>query len=148
MSLKVYIMPTLKMILVQAVLNTVVYQMLIVYTNVLVNSAVLQELKQFVTPLLIHVDTRASGTSSAIASNRNTLYNVIAVKRHIMPVDLPESENISGAEINSTVCAANSGVLCWNLAESKSVLKMCISKHCDEVTGFLSWIGTYRISCV
>ena len=65
-----------------------------------------------------------------------------------MPVDLPESESISGAEINSTVCAANSGVLCWNLAESKSVLKMCISKHCHEVTGFLSWIGTYRISCV
>ena len=41
MSLKVYILPTLKLIFVQAVLNTVVYQMLIVYTNVLVNSAVL-----------------------------------------------------------------------------------------------------------
>ena len=41
MSLKVYILPTLKLIVVQAVLNTVVYQMLIVYTNVLVNSAVL-----------------------------------------------------------------------------------------------------------
>ena len=37
----VYILPTLKLIFVQAVLNTVVYQMLIVYTNVLVNSAVL-----------------------------------------------------------------------------------------------------------
>ena len=59
-----------------------------------------------------------SGTSSAIASNGNTLYNVIGVKRHIKPVDLPESESISGAEINGTVCAANSGVLCWNLAES------------------------------
>ena len=35
-----------------------------------------------------------------------------------------------------------------NLAESKSVLKMCISKHCHEVTGFFSWIGTYCISCV
>ena len=65
-----------------------------------------------------------------------------------MPVDLPENESISGAEINRTVCAANSGVQCWNLAESKSVLKMCISKHCHEVTGFLSWIGTYRISCI
>ena len=65
-----------------------------------------------------------------------------------MPVDLPESESISGAEINSSVCAAKSGVLCWNLAESKSVLKMCISKRCHEVTGFLSWIGTYRLSCV
>ena len=41
MSLKLYILPTLKMIFVQAVLNTIVYQMLIVDTNVLVNSAVL-----------------------------------------------------------------------------------------------------------
>ena len=59
----------------------------------------------------------------------NTLYNVMGVKRRIMLVDLPESESISGAEINLTVCAVNIGVLCWNLAESKSVLKMCISKH-------------------
>ena len=88
-----------------------------------------------------------AGTLSALASNGNTLYNVMGVKRHIMPVDLPESESISGAEINLTVCAVNIGVLCWNLAESKSVLKMCISKHCHEVTGFLSWIGTYCISC-
>ena len=65
-----------------------------------------------------------------------------------MPVDLSESESISGAEINHTVCAVSNGVLCCNLAESKSVLKMCISKHCHEVTGFLSWIGTYCISCV
>ena len=89
-----------------------------------------------------------SGTSSALASNGNTLYNVVGVKRHIMPVDLPESESMSGAEINHTVCAVNNGVLYWNLAESKSVLTMCISKHCHEVTGFLSWIGTYCISCV
>ena len=41
MSLKVYILPTLKMIFVQAVLNLVTYQMLIVYTNVVVNIAVL-----------------------------------------------------------------------------------------------------------
>ena len=34
-------MPTLKLIFVQALLNTVAYQMLIVYTNVLANSAVL-----------------------------------------------------------------------------------------------------------
>ena len=51
MSLKVYILPTLKLIFVQAVLSTVAYQMLIVYTNVLVHSAVLQELMQVVTPL-------------------------------------------------------------------------------------------------
>ena len=81
-----------------------------------------------------------SGTLSALASTGNTLYNVMAVKRHIMPDDLLESESVSGAEINLTVCAVNIGVLCWNLAERKSVLKMCISKHCHEVTGFLSWI--------
>ena len=40
MSFKVYILLTLKLIFGQAVLNTVVYQMFIVYTNVLVNSAV------------------------------------------------------------------------------------------------------------
>ena len=83
---------------------------------------------------------------SALSSTGNTLYNVMSVKRHIMPVDLPESESISGAEIHLTVCAVNTGVLCWNLAESKSVLKMCNSKHCQEVTGFLSRIGTYCIS--
>ena len=89
-----------------------------------------------------------SGTLSALASNGNTLYNVMGVKRHIMPTDLPESESISGVQINLTVFAVRNGVLCCNLAESKSVLKMCISKHCHEVTGFLSWIGTYCISCV
>ena len=50
---------------------------------------------------------------------------MMGVKRHIVPVDLPEGESISGAEINLTVCAVNIGVLCWNLAEIKSVLKMC-----------------------
>ena len=39
-NLKVYILPTLKLIFFQAVLNIVVYQMLIV-TNVPVNSAAL-----------------------------------------------------------------------------------------------------------
>ena len=72
----------------------------------------------------------------------------MCVKRHIMPVDLPQSVSISGAEIHLTVWAVSTGVLCCNLAESKSVLKMCISKHCHEVTGFLLWIGTYCISCV
>ena len=75
-----------------------------------------------------------SGTLSAFASNENTLYNVTGVKKH-MPVDLPESESISGAEINLTVCTVSNSVICCNLAESKSVLKMCISKHCHEVKG-------------
>ena len=60
-----------------------------------------------------------------------------------MAADLPESVSISGAEIKVAVCAVSNGVLCCNLAESKSVLKMCISKHRHEVTGFLLWIGTY-----
>ena len=50
--------------------------------------------------------------------------------------------------LNLTVCTVSSGVLCYNLAESKSVLKMCTSKHCHEVKGFFVVIGTYCISCV
>ena len=91
---------------------------------------------------------RTSGTLSALVSNRKTLYNVMGVKRHIMPVDLPRSVSISGPQINLTLRAVSTGVLCCNLAESKSVLNMCFSKHCHEVTGFLLWIGTYCISCV
>ena len=51
-----------------------------------------------------------SATLSVLVSNGNTVYNVMGVKRH-MPVDLPESETISGAEINLTVYAVSSGVL-------------------------------------
>ena len=65
-----------------------------------------------------------------------------------MPVDLPQSVSISGNEINLTVRAVGTGVLYCNLAERKSTLKMCISKHCREVTGFLLWVGTYCTSCV
>ena len=54
-----------------------------------------------------------------------------------MEVDLPENESIGGAEKNLTLCPVSYSVLCCNLAESKSVLKMCMSKHCREVTGFL-----------
>ena len=81
----------------------------------------------------------SSRTSPALASNGNTLYSVMGVKRHSMPVDLPESESIT----------VSNGVLCCNLAEQICVEdQMCTSKHCHEVTGFLSWIGTYCISCV
>ena len=89
-----------------------------------------------------------SGTLSPFVSNRNTLYNVMGVKRHIMPVDLPQSVSISGAEINSSFRAVSTYALRCNLAERKSVLKMCLSKHCHNMTGFLLWIGTYCISCV
>ena len=39
-----------------------------------------------------------SGTLSTLATTGNTQYNVMGVKSHIMPVDVPESERISGAE--------------------------------------------------
>ena len=52
------------------------------------------------------------------------------------------------ANVNKASKAVSTGILCYNLAESESVLKMCFSKHCHEVTGFLLWIGTYFISCV
>ena len=65
-----------------------------------------------------------------------------------MPVDLPQSVSISGAEINLTVHAISTGVLYCNLVVNKSVLKICISKHFHEVTGFLLWIGTYCIGCL
>ena len=71
-----------------------------------------------------------SETLSTLVSNRTTLYNVMGVKRHIMPVDLPQSVSISRAEINLTVRTVSTGVLCYNVAESKSVMKMCFSKHC------------------
>ena len=102
---------------------------------------------QCVTLLLIHEDTGLQELylPLLVMGIHCTMW---WVWKDIMPVDLSESESISGAEINHTVCAVSNGVLCCNLAESKSVLKMCISKHCHEVTGFLSWIGTYRISCV
>ena len=65
-----------------------------------------------------------SGTLSALASNGNTLYNVMGVKRHIIPIDLPESESISGIEKNLTVkgkrLRGNTGIVHlsivrWNL---------------------------------
>ena len=55
MSLQLYILPTLKLMFVQTVLNILAYQILIV-ANVLVNSAALLQFTQCVTLLLIHVD--------------------------------------------------------------------------------------------
>ena len=45
----------------------------------------------------------------------------MSVTRHIMLFDLSQSVIISGAEINLTVRAVSTCVLCCNLAESKSV---------------------------
>ena len=80
-------------------LNTVVYQMPILYTDVLVNSAVLWSFMQCVYSVINPCGYWTSGTLSALASNGNTLYNVLGGKSHIMPVDLPESESISGTDI-------------------------------------------------
>ena len=52
----------------------------------------------------------------------------MGVKRHILPVDLPQSVGISVAEINLTFQAVSTGVLCSNLAESKSVLEDVLFK--------------------
>ena len=65
------------------------------------------------------------GTLFALVSNRNTLYNVMGVKTHLS-VNLPQSVSISGAEINLTLRAVTTYVLCCNLAPSMSALKMCI----------------------
>ena len=132
-SLKVYVLPTLKLIFVQEFLNTVVH---LSNVNSLYQCSCKQCCAIAVYAMCYSVINPCgywtSGTLSALASNGNTLYNVMGVK----------------VQINLTVFAVRNGVLCCNLAESKSVLKMCISKHCHEVTGFLSWIGTYCISCV
>ena len=50
--------------------------------------------------------------SFALASTGNTRCSVMGVKRYIMPVDRPESESISGAEIKLTVCTVNLGLVC------------------------------------
>ena len=126
MSLKVYILPTLKLIFVQEVLNTV-SSISNVHSLYQCSCKQCCAIAVYVLQSVINpYGYWTSGTLSALASNGNTLYNVMGVKRH-MPVDLPESESISGAEINLTVCTVSNGVLSCNLAESKSVLKMCIS---------------------
>ena len=65
------------------------------------------------------------GTLFALVSNWNTLYNVMGVKTHLS-VNLPQSVSISGAEINLTLRAVTTYVLCCNLAPSTSAMKMCI----------------------
>ena len=86
MSLKVYIFPTLKLIFFQAVLNIVVYQMLIV-TNVPVNTAVYSMCYSVINPCRYWT----SQTLSALASYRNTLYNVLRTKRHCPSIFLKVS---------------------------------------------------------
>ena len=51
------------------------------------------------------------GILSALVSYRNTLCNVIGVKRHIASRSSSTSVSISAAEINPTVRAVRTGVL-------------------------------------
>ena len=71
----------------------------------------------------------------------------MGVKAHLS-VNLPRSVSISRAEISLTLRAVTTYVLWCNLAPSMSALKICIFKHCLEMTGLLLPIGTYCISCV
>ena len=112
MSLKVYILPTLKLIFVQTVLNTAsstgisnVHSLCQCSCKHCCDIAVYAMCYSIINPC----GYWTSGTLSALASNGNTLYNVMGVKRLIMPVDLPESESISGTEINLAVCAVGNG---------------------------------------
>ena len=136
MNLKVYILPPLNLIFSEALLNIVVYQMLIA-TNVPVNSAALQQFMQYVTLLLILVDT--------------------GLRNFICPCQQPEqtvqcdgceniSVSISGAEINLTLRAVTTYLLCCS--KHVCIGDVHIFKHCHEMTLFLLWIGTYCISCV
>ena len=90
-----------------------------------------------------------SGTLSALVSNRNTLYNVMGVKRHVMPVDLPQSVSTDQWSWDKPYClGCKQWCLMFQFGWEQALLEMCISKHCHKATGFLLWIGTYCISCV
>ena len=83
MSLKVYILPTLKLIFVQAVLNTVssisnVHSLYQCSCKQCCDIAVYAMCYSIINPC----GYWTSGTLSALASNGNTLYNVMGVKRH------------------------------------------------------------------
>ena len=109
-KLKVHILPSLKLIFFQAVLNIACsissvngYQC---SCKQCCDIAVYAMSYSVINPC----GYLTSGTLSALVSNRNTLYNVMCVKRHIMPVDLLQSVSISGAEINLNVRAVSTGV--------------------------------------
>ena len=81
MSLKVYILPTLKLIFVQAVLLLVVYQN--VHSLYQCSCKQCCAIAVYVLQSVINpYGYWTSGTLSALASNGNTLYSVMGVKRH------------------------------------------------------------------
>ena len=80
---------------------------------------------QCVTLLLILVDTGLKELYLPLLVTGIHCTIVMGVKTHLS-VNLPQSVSISGAEINLTLRAVTTYVLCCNLAPSMSALKMCI----------------------
>ena len=71
----------------------------------------------------------------------------MGVKTHLS-VNLPQSVSISGAEINLTLRAVTTYVLCCNLAPSMSALKMCIfSNIVMKWQDYCCGLG-HTVSCV
>ena len=81
------------------------------------------------------------GTSCALVSNRNTLYNVMGVKTHLsVSVKLLDKPYSPGC---NHLCPM------WQFGSKHVCIEdVHIFKYCHEMTLFLLWIGTYCISCV
>ena len=91
-----------------------------------------KQFMQSVTLLLILVDTGLQELYLPFLVTGIHCTMWLGVKRHIMPVDLSQSVSISGDEINLTVGAVSTGVLCciwlivtlcWRWAFQNIVLK-------------------------
>ena len=148
--IKVCILPTLKLIFVQAVLNTVYH--IKINVNSLYQCSCKRCCAIAVYALCYSVINPCgywtSGTLSALASTENTLYNVIGMKRHYACWSSWRWEYHWSWEKPYCLCCKHWCPILEFGWEQINVLKMCISKHCHQVIGFLSWIGTYCISCV
>ena len=78
------------------------------------------------TLLLIIVDTATKERYlPLLVTGIHCTINVVGVKTHLS-VNLPQSVSISRAEINLTLRAVTTSLLCCNLAPSMSALTMCI----------------------
>ena len=79
---KVYILPTLRLIFVQAVLNTVVYQNVNSLYQCCCKQCCAIAIYAMCYSVINPCGYWTSGTLSALASTGNTQYNVMGVKRH------------------------------------------------------------------
>ena len=84
MSLKVYILPTLKLIFILAVLNTVssISNVHSLYQCSCKQCCAIAVYAMCYKSVINPCGYWTSGTLSTLASNGNTLYNVMGVKRH------------------------------------------------------------------